>query len=231
MPTLPILEVMNATPRARIVRIGVAPHAFTYLPGQAVFVGTPGRGKPRPYSIASSPEETAAGGYIELLVGVDANGRPGAHLVLEPGETVEVDGPIGRFTFPPAPQERRFLFIAGGTGIAPLRAMLQHALNVEHDSIGLLYSARTASEFAYEEELNTLARDGRIEFRQTVTRDEPVEGWGGGRGRFDRTSLESLVHGAATLSFVCGPPALVAEMPKILVDLGVPGEKVRIEEF
>ena len=231
MLTVPILEVVNATPRARIVRIGVAPHSFAYLPGQAVFVGTPGRGKRRPYSVASSPEETEEYGHIELLVGVDASGSPGGHLTLEPGTEVEVDGPIGRFTFPAAPTERRFLFIAGGTGIAPLRAMLQHALNVDHDSIGLLYSARTASEFAYEEELNGLARQGRIEFLQTVTRDEVVEGWGGSRGRFDRASLELLVHDPETLSFVCGPPALVADMPRLLVELGVPAEKVRIEEF
>ena len=45
--------------------------------------------------------------------------------------------------FRPAPEERRFLFIAGGTGISPLRAMLHHALTVPHDEIGLLYSART----------------------------------------------------------------------------------------
>jgi ferredoxin-NADP reductase len=221
---------VTATPRARIVLIRVAPHAFAYLPGQAVFAGTPGGGKRRPYSVASSPEETEGHGYIELLVGVDAAGSPGGHLTLEPGAMVEIDGPIGRFTFPAAPDERRFLFIAGGTGIAPLRAMLQHALKIEHDSIGLLYSARTASEFAYEEELNMLARQGRIEFRQTITRDD-AEGWSGWRGRFDRASLKSLVHDPATLSFVCGPPALVAEIPKLLVDLGVPGNKVRIEEF
>jgi ferredoxin-NADP reductase len=229
--TLPIREVVTATPRARIVRIGVAPHPFSYLPGQAVFVGAPGRGKRRPYSIASSPEETERYGHLELLVGVDAAGSPGTHLTLEPGAELDVDGPIGRFTFPTAPTERRFLFIAGGTGIAPLRAMLQHALHVDHDSIGLLYSARTASEFAYEQELNGLASQGLIEFRQTVTRDGVVENWGGGRGRIDRAILESLVHDPATLSFVCGPPALVAEMPKLLVALGVPGEKVRVEEF
>ena len=47
--------------------------------------------------------------------------------------TVSVDGPLGSFTFPDHPRERRFVFIAGGTGIAPLRSMLWHALLAERD--------------------------------------------------------------------------------------------------
>ena len=49
---------------------------------------------------------------------------------------VDVEGPLGSFTFPADPEERRFVFIAGGTGIAPLRAMLRHALDIPHREIG-----------------------------------------------------------------------------------------------
>ena len=48
--------------------------------------------------------------------------------------------------------------------------MLHHALQGPHQSIGVLYSARTLSDFAYGDELQALARDGRIQLRQTVTR-------------------------------------------------------------
>ena len=74
---------------------------------------------------------------------------------------------------------------------------------------------RTPDEFAYEEELRALADAGEIELRQTVTRATDTD-WTGPRGRLNREALEELVHDPATLCFVCGPPALVDEMPKIL---------------
>src|SRR5205085_1084236 len=126
--------------------------------------------------------------------------------------------------------ERRFVFIAGGTGIAPLRAMLRHALTIPHRDIGLFYSARTPDEFAYERELRELAEAGQIELRQTVTRATDTD-WTGARGRLNQVALGELIHDPATLCFVCGPPALVSEMPNALEALGIPRERIRIEEW
>src|SRR6185503_15613670 len=109
----------------------------------------------------------------------------------------DVEGPVGRFTFPEQPVERRFLFIAGGTGIAPLRAMLHRALNVPHEQVGVFYSARTPGEFAYEDELRGMAGAGKIEFRQTVTREPASQDWAGSRGRIGRDELAPLVHDPA----------------------------------
>jgi len=228
--TLPIKAVLDATPRARIVRLDLGGRAFRYAPGQAVLVATPGSGPPRPLSIAIAPDESAREGFIELLVGTADDGPDDPHLTLEPGTVVDVEGPIGGFTFPSRPEERRFAFVAGGTGIAPLRAMLHHALDVPHDAIGVLYSARTAAEFAYEEELRALARDGRIELRLTVTRDG-TPGWTGSRGRITGRELAPLVREPETLCFVCGPPALVDDIPKLLQQLGVARRRIRIEEW
>src|SRR5439155_4041828 len=132
---------------------------------------------------------------------------PGPHLTLAPGELVDIEGPLGAFTFPAAPEEQQFVFIAGGTGIAPLRAMLRHALTIPHRNIGLFYSARTPDEFAYEQELRSLADAGQIELRQTVTRATDTD-WTGARGRLTQVALGELIHDPATLCFVCGPPAL-----------------------
>lgn len=230
MLTLPIREVLPATPRARIARLDLDGHAFEYAPGQAVSIATHGQDKRRPYSIAAAPEDARRDGWLELLVGVAADGTPGSHLTLEPGTLVDVEGPLGSFTFPPAPVERRFVFIAGGTGIAPLRAMMQRALHLPHRNIGLFYSVRTPDEFAYEMELRGLADAGEIELRQTVTRATDTD-WTGPRGRLNREALEELIHDPATLCFVCGPPALVDEMPKILAGLGIPRERIKIEEW
>jgi ferredoxin-NADP reductase len=227
--TLVLREVLPATPRARIVRIDLAGTPFPYLAGQAVLVGTPG-GPKRPYSIAVAPEDAERDGCLELLVGVDANGTPGPHLVLERGRAVEVEGPLGSFTFPPRPAERRFVFIAGGTGIAPLRAMLHQAVALPHKEIGLFYSARHSDEFAYEAEFRALARDGQLELRQTVTRDVDLA-WDGPRGRIDRALLGPLVHDPATLCFVCGPRALVGEMSQLLAELGISEARIRVERW
>lgn len=230
MLTLPLREVIASTPRARIARLDLDDHRFEYAPGQAVSIASHGHDRRRPYSIASAPEDTQREGYFELLIGVDADGSAGPHLALDPGTLVDVEGPLGSFTFPPDPEERRFIFIAGGTGIAPLRAMLRHALVVPHRNIGLFYSARTPDEFAFERELRELADAGEIELRQTVTRATDSD-WSGPRGRLDRQALAELVHDPATLCFVCGPPALVDEMPKILAELGIPRARVKIEEW
>jgi ferredoxin-NADP reductase len=226
---LRIRDVLPATPRARVLRLELSA-PFPYEAGQAVLVGRPGSEKKKPYSLASSPEDAARDQALELLIGVDADGSPGPHLILQTGETVTVEGPVGRFTFPSDPEERRFLFVAGGTGIAPLRAMLRHALRRSDGEIGLLYSARTPLDFAFEDEFKTLAREGRIDLKQTVTRDTG-ESWDGTRGRIGRTDLAPLVHDPETLCFICGPPALVADIPKLLVELGVTPGRVRIEEW
>lgn len=229
--TLPIREVLPATPRARIVRLDLGTQPFTYLPGQAVLIGEHGQEQRKPYSIAGSPEDAATDRCLELLVGLDLDGSPGPHLRLEPGAMTDVEGPLGRFTFPASPEEDRFVFIAGGTGIAPLRAMLRHALHEPQRRIGLFYSARTPGEFAYERELQSLAREGRIELRQTVTREVAPAGWDGGRGRIRREELAPLIHDPATMCFVCGPPALVEDIPRVLDELGIPRQRIRIEEW
>jgi NAD(P)H-flavin reductase len=228
--TLTLRDVLPATPRARIARIDLDGHPFEYAAGQAVMIGSHGGEKRKPYSIASAPEDAVRDGFVELLIGLNDEGIPGPHLALEPGGLVDVEGPLGAFTFPPSPAEARFIFIAGGTGIAPLRAMLRHALHVPHRNIGLFSSARTPDEFAFEGELRELAAAGEIELRQTVTRAADQD-WDGARGRLDRAALGELVHDPETLCFVCGPAAMVDEMPRLLGEMGIPRARIRIEEW
>jgi NAD(P)H-flavin reductase len=227
--TLPIREVLDATPRARIIRLDLNGQAFAYHAGQAVLVRVDGDARRRAYSLAAAPADAERHGWLELLVGVGGNAT--ALESIGPGETLEVDGPIGRFTFPSDDAARRLLFIAGGTGIAPLRAMLRQALSRPDHDIYLLYSARTCEEFAYREELEALARAGRIQLVQTVTRETSEDGWSGGRGRFGPSTLAPLVSDPSTLCFVCGPMSFVSDTKRILSDLGVPPEHIRAEEW
>lgn len=228
MLTLRIDEVLEATPRARIVRIELNGRPFPYLPGQALRVATHGHERRRPYSIAVAPSDAERTGRLELLVGVDDEGNAGSHLTLKLGTLIDVEGPVGQFTFPAFPEEERFVFIAGGTGIAPLRSMLYHALHVPHRTIGLLYSARTPQDFAYAQELKALADQNLINLKMNVTR-EVGEEWRGGRGRIGHRDLLPLIHDPATLCFICGPPTLVDQMPRVLRDLGVSDHRTRME--
>jgi len=228
--TLTVREVLPATPRSRLVRLDLGGQLFTYTAGQAVKVGAHGAPLRKPYSLASAPEDAAEHGWIELLIGLDDTGSAGAHLALEPGARTDIEGPLGTFTFPRDPFERRFIFIAGGTGIAPLRAMMHHALAIPHREVGLVYSARTADDFAFQDEFGQLARDGRIELLQTVTR-EGGAAWNGLRGRIGRAELAPLVHGRETLCFVCGPRTLVDGTRLLLEQLDVPAERIRVEEW
>ena len=232
MPTFRVHEAIPATPRAHILRLDLQGQAFPYLAGQAAYLQPVGADKRRPYSIASAPEETAQHGLIEFLVQTASDRSSGLTAeLIQPGRMVAVDGPIGSFTFPPHPSERRFLFIAGGTGIAPLRSMLWHTLLAERDGhVSLIYSVRSPDEFAYMREFQQLEDDGRIDFRHTVTRTA-VEGWLGRQGRIDAACLDGLIEPGVTLCFVCGPPALIGEIRPQLMELGVREDQIRIENW
>lgn len=230
--TVPLAAVRPVTPRSRLLFLEIGQRHFTFLPGQAVLIGGHGAGERRPYSIASSPERTRETGALEVLVAVDAAGEPGPHLPrLAAGESIDLEGPVGSFLIP-LPVPERVLFVAGGTGIAPLRAMADHLLRTNpRCRISMLYSARSHDEFAFIDELRQHAADRRIELHQTVTRDEGAS-WIGGRGRIGLSHFEAVLHEpAATLCFACGPAALVSESVSTLQSLGVPHELIRTETW
>lgn len=230
--TLPIANIVPMTPRTRLVTLDLGGIAFPFAAGQAVLVADHGKAGRRPYSIACSPEWATEHRRLELLVGVDDKGNAGPHLALAgPAEHVDVEGPVGTFTFPPTLTHRRVLFVAGGTGIAPLRAMLDHALRKHPaERVSLLYSVRRADEFAFMPELDAYARAGRLELHPTVTRDDDT--WQGGRGRIGRSHFEAVLHDRTdTLCFICGPGSLVGEAVTTLEELGVPKNAIRVEEW
>ena len=231
--TVPIVDMVAVTPRTRLMTLDVREHPMRFLSGQAVMIGAHGQDVRRPYSIACSPERADETGYLELLMGVQENGDLGAHLAgAAAGSLIDVEGPMGTFTFPDAPNQAWLLFVAGGTGIAPLHAMIDHSLRRRlSQRISLLYSARRGDEFAFIDELRRHEAAGRIELHPTVTRDDGSQ-WAGGRGRIGRAHFEAVVHEpAATLCFICGPNPLVSESVSTLEALGVPAGQIHTERW
>ena len=144
---------------------------------------------------------------------------------------IAVQGPRGTFTFPDRPAERRFLFIAGGTGIAPIRCMLRHMILARQPGRArLLFSARTPSEFAYLPELRRMVRHGTLELALTCTREVGPR-WRGERGRIAASRLAQLVDHPETRCFLCGPSSLVNDVPVMLHELGIPRKLITVESW
>ena len=229
---LRVSSVRIATPSTRIVRVQLEGTPFPFRPGQSVMLGPPEHAARVPYSIACSPEEAARDSTLEFLIKTDAAGRWGEDFApLRRGALLGIRGPLGKFAFPESPRERRFMFIAGGTGIAPIRSMIRHAIAARVPGrMRLLYSARTPDDFAYLPELRGMARRGDIELWLTATRAMSPR-WRGSKGRIVPPQLALLVDDHATLCFVCGPASMVEDIPPLLGQLGVDKSRILLEDW
>jgi ferredoxin-NADP reductase len=228
--TVPLARVEQASARSRLLIVDISGYTFQYLPGQAVMVAPHGAPARRPFSLASSPERATETHSVELLIAMEGGSEDLRWATA--GALIDLEGPFGTFTFPASVEESRLLFVAGGTGIAPVRAMLDHALR-RHPSqkVSLLYSTRRSDEFVFTDEFRDHERAGRIELHQTVTRDDSTS-WDGKRGRISRSHFEAVLHEpASTLCFVCGPASLVSESAATLEELGVPAALIRTEDW
>ena len=229
---VPAREVRPATPRTRIIVIDLDGHAFAFNAGQAVFAGLADSSVRRPYSIACSPEQAARDRSLELLVQIDDHSAPDPHLErATPGRVLSIEGPFGSFALPTRVPEHHLLLIAGGTGIAPLRSIMWHVLEVQPEvAVSVAYSARTAAELAYLSELTALAGDQRIILWTTVTRDDRWT-WTGRRGRLDKTLLGIALKTPDSRCVVCGPSGFVADVSGLLRSAGVVAERIVTETY
>lgn len=232
MPTIsvPVRQVTHATPRTRIITLDLCDSEFAFTAGQAVMLGLHGSQLRKPYSVASAPWELNKTGMLQVLAQIEDAGGLDPHLELAaPGTKLDLEGPFGSFGLPPD-ESMPLLFVAGGTGIAPLRSMLIERLaRPTTVPMGLIYSARSAEEFAFRPELNALATAGRITAHFTVTRDNGT--WAGRRGRIDAALLEAALPSMQSLCLICGPPQLVADAGALLGKIGVREDRILIEKY
>jgi ferredoxin-NADP reductase len=190
----------------------------------------------RSYSIASAPENDA----LELTVERLEDGEVSSYLcdVLHPGDGLELRGPIGGYFVWNVSIEGPLMLVGGGSGIVPLMSMLRHRACADASARArvpavLLYSARTAEDLIYKEELGKLADgDDSLEVVFTLTRDAPPE-WRGLRGRVDRSMIEKVSPGVANRPnvFVCGPTPFTEAVATLLVELGHESSRIRTERF
>ncbi len=229
-----LAETIDETPRTRTLLFDV-PGWPGHRPGQHVDVrltAEDGYQARRSYSIASAPEEPRLALTVERL----EEGEVSPYLTeeLRPGDAVELRGPIGgAFTWTTA-DGGPLVLVAGGSGVAPLMAMLRHRAAAGSDvPATLLYSSRSWEEIIFRDELARMAAaDPALRVVHTLTRIQS-EGWTGLRRRIDAAMLAEVVGAPepGALAFVCGPTALVERAATDLVMLGYPPDRVRTERF
>jgi ferredoxin-NADP reductase len=186
----------------------------------------------RSYSIASAPED----GRVELLVERLDDGEVSPYLTdeIRPGDGLELRGPIGGWFAWEAREDGPLLLVAGGSGIAPLMAMIRHRQAAGNDTpVRLLFSCRSYEEIIFRDELERLAAgDETLEIAHTLTRSTPP-GWEGYDRRIDEEMLGEVAFTPVErpLAFVCGPTPLVETVATALVGLGHDPARVKTERF
>ncbi len=229
-----LVEKQSETPR--VMTLHLESDAWPgHLPGQHIDVrltAEDGYQAQRSYSIASTP----AAGRLALAVEEIPDGEVSPYLTeeLRPGDRLELRGPIGGYFTWQVADGGPLLLIAGGSGIAPLMAMIRHrAAQRSTVPTRLLFSSRAFDEIIYRQELARLsAADPTLQVVHTLTRHQPP-GWRGYRRRIDRAMLAEVAWPPAERprAFVCGPTALVEAVASTLVELGHEALRVKTERF
>jgi ferredoxin-NADP reductase len=186
----------------------------------------------RSYSIASPPESA----NIAITVEAIEDGEVSPYLTSDaaPGDRIDVRGPIGGYFIWETMLGGPLLLVGGGSGVVPLLAMIRHRLAVGNDTpVRLLYSARSADDVIYVDELTMLnASEQGIEVIYTYTR-LPPPGWAG----FDRRIDADILHAVSwpltshPRIYVCGPTSFVETAATALVALGHDHSQVKTERF
>lgn len=204
-----------------------------HLPGQHVDVrltAPDGYQAQRSYSIASAPGSPT----VDLVVQRLDDGEVSPYLTdgLLAGDELELRGPIGGYFVWHAELDAPLQLVAGGSGIAPFLAMLDHhAASGSGAPARLLYSARSLDDVVGRARLEQHAERG-VGVTLSLTRVQPP-GWTGPSGRLTPEIIREHIWPVdqRPSMFVCGPTAFVEAVADSLVDAGHPAVAIRIERF
>jgi CDP-4-dehydro-6-deoxyglucose reductase len=200
----------------------IEPPEIHFKAGQFISFEVPdvktGRMVTRPYSIASPPSSRKT---VSLLLNFVPEGPGSTYLFgLQEGALATFSGPAGNFYLREHP-ERTLLFVATGTGIAPLRSML--LANAERPEPGrtiLFWGLRSQRDLYYGDEFARMNRElsGSL-FMITLSRPEP--GWTGPSGRVTSLIQEHVKDVRQLAVYLCGNSGMIAEVTSIIQAKGL----------
>lgn len=173
-----------------------------------------------PYSLSAMPQPDL------MRITVKARGDHSGSLAnLKPGTRIIAEGPYGAFT--PSLTGRRVLFIAGGVGITPIRAMFAALPKRMSGGITLLYRASHPRDVVFSRELNAIASDRSAALHYLIGSRREL-----GYDPLDAEHLQRTVPGLHRYeAYVCGPTGMTQAAVEALVDAGVPRRRIHHESF
>ena len=195
---------------------------FTFRPGQYATVAflAKGRWAPHPSSFSAAPN----GRFLRVSIKAvgDFTNRV---RELTPGTFALLEGPLGAFTAA-APVDK-YLMVAGGIGITPIRALMESLAAARRDIV-LLYSAKAAKDLVFASELRALTAQCHFILSQSAENANDVHE----RGRIDRRMLTRLVPDVRDREiFICGPQPMMKAVAADLRTLQVRDSSIHFEQF
>ncbi|MBB3222094.1 2Fe-2S iron-sulfur cluster binding domain-containing protein [Pseudoduganella umbonata] len=189
----------------------------------------------RSYSI-SVPVE-CAGSQLTFLVRFMPGERPGRGsgymYTLKLGDEVCFSGPFGDFALKPGSREK--VFIGGGAGMAPLRAMIHELLlKGATEPLHFWYGARSRRDAPYVQEMQTFAtKHTNFHWHLVLSEEQPE--YGAPVGWVHEAVLEGLLRKHPNIAsvefYVCGPPAMLSSTCAMLRSLGVEEANIAYDDF
>lgn len=199
----------------------------------------------RAYSIANRPVDTAEGRIVlDVRLALPPPSMPGTQpgivsswlFAREPGDRVTISGPYGSFRAQET--DREMVFIGGGVGMAPLRAIIFDQLEKRRSGrrISYWYGARSRSELFYADEFAALeARHPNFSWTVVLSDPRPDDGWTGATGFVHAVASEQYLRDhpepEACEYYLCGPPLMIRAVLSMLDDLGVEPESIFNDDF
>lgn len=183
----------------------------------------------RAYSVASVPQKNSK--TFQLCIKLIENGRASEWFKrIKEGTEIEFLGPIGKFVF--QKDKKTALFIAVGTGITPLKSMIEDELkNGNNQKMHLLFGLRYIKGIFYKDFFEELS--GKYQnFKFDLTLSQPENpSWKGKIGRVTNLLKNMKVDTKNTCAYLCGFKEMVEDTKKILLEKGVPEKEIHFEKF
>jgi len=221
--------VDELTPDVRRLRLKLPRgQRLQFLAGQYMDVLLPG-GKRRSFSIASAPSEQD---FLELHVRFVEGGGFTGHVFegMHPGEILRLEGPLGMF-FVRLGSPRPILMMGGGTGFAPLKAMIEDLLHAEDPRpVRLYWGVRTERDLYARELIDEFARQ-HPDFAFTPVLSEPDSRWTGRTGFVHEALLADHPDLSPWEIYMSGPPAMVHAARKAMLAAGGHEDHLHYDSF
>lgn len=190
---------------------------FRFRPGQYMNVHL-GDGARRSFSMASCPDGVQVDFHIRRIPG----GRftDGDLGQLQPGDPLEVELPLGSFCLHPQ-DYRPIVMLATGTGLAPLKSMLESLKGDEDCPPVYLYrGARTEADLYLHDQIAAWG-EGLYEFHYVPVLSRAGDGWPGRRGHVQQAVIEDLADQLGECAFyLCGSPDMITDAKAMLTAHG-----------